>query len=239
VSYTWGKASGYVTGAQTGALFYGLAAPNPHMNYSVLDFDRTNNLSATVTYELPAGHGHKYFNSGISNYALGGWKVSSVIQGVSGLPFSITANSATPGVTQTANTTGTYQVTHGVTSKAVTGSPTWFNPAPYSQPACTLYSSANPNACALGNTSRNQFRGPGYFSDNVSLFKSFPIHNEWAVEARVDAFNMTNTPEFANPSSSVTSSTFGKITSTLGSGVGNVNGVGGARVLQAAVKITF
>ena len=31
----------------------------------------------------------------------------------------------------------------------------------------------------------------------------------------------------------------GKITGTLRSGVGNVNGVGGPRVLQASVKFTF
>lgn len=75
--------------------------------------------------------------------------------------------------------------------------------------------------CALGNTGRNQFRGPAYFSDNLSMFKVFPIHHDVNLEARFDAFNL------------------GKITSTLGSGVGNVNGVGGSRVLQAAVKITF
>ncbi|WP_263378303.1 TonB-dependent receptor [Granulicella paludicola] len=239
MAYTFGKAQGYVTGGQTGGLFYGFSAPNPHQNYSLLDFDRTNNLSATVTYELPAGKNHKYFSSGIGNYALGGWKVSAVIQGVSGLPFSITGTSPTPGVTQTANQTGPYQVTHGVTRTAQTGSPTWFNPASFSAAPTCAYNAVTKAACPLGTTGRNQFRGPGYFSDNVSLFKSFPIHHDWAVEARLDAFNMTNTPEFANPTSSVTSSNFGKITSTLGSGSGNVNGVGGPRVLQAAVKISF
>jgi hypothetical protein len=239
VAYTWGKASGYVTGAQTGALFYGLAAPNPHLNYSLLDFDRTNNLSSTITYELPVGRGHKYLNSGIGAYTLGGWRVSGIVQAVSGLPFSITTSSATPGVTQTANETGPYRVTHGHTGVIASGSPTWFDPTAFSSPSCTAYSSANPHPCALGNTGRNQFRGPGYFANNLSLFKIFPIHEAWNVEARFDAFNMTNTPEFANPTSAVTSGSFGKITSTLGSGVGNVNGVGGGRVLQASVKISF
>jgi hypothetical protein len=50
---------------------------------------------------------------------------------------------------------------------------------------------------------------------------------------------MSNTPAFGLPTASSTSSSFGEITSTLGSGVGNVNGVGGPRVLQAAVKFTF
>ena len=239
VAYTFGKAQGYFTGAQTGGLFYGLAAPDPHLNYSLLDFDRTNNFSSTITYGLPVGQGHRFFNHGAGAYALGGWRVSAVLQGVSGLPFSITGSSLTPGVTQTANATGPYQVTHRHIGVISTGSPTWFNPASFtSVPNCT-YNPTTQAACPLGNTGRNQFRGPGYFDDNLSLFKSFPIHENWAVEARFDAFNMTNTPEFTNPTSSVTSSNFGKITSTLGSGSGNVNGVGGGRVLQASAKITF
>jgi len=239
MAYTWGKASGYVTGAQVGGLFYGFSAPNPHMNYSVLDFDRTNNLSTTLSYELPVGKGHKYLNSGIGAYTLGGWKLSSILQGVSGLPFSITANSATPGVTQTANQSAPFRVSHGHTAVIGTGSPTWFDPTAFAQPACAAYSISNPNACALGSTGRNQFRGPGYFSDNLSIFKTFAIRERWKVDARFDAFNMTNTPAFANPTNSITSGNFGKITSILSSGAGIVNGVGGPRVLQASAKLTF
>ena len=237
-AYTWGKAEGYVTSGQDGALLF-YAGP-VHRNYSVLDYDRTNNLSATVTYELPAGHGHNLFNHGALMYALGGWKVSAIIQGVSGLPFTVTTSSATSGTTQTANLVGPYQVTHQRTSVIGTGTPVWFNPASFASPtACTQYSAANPVACALGNTGRNQFRGPAYFNDNVSLFKSVPIHEDVALELRFDAFNMTNTPAFANPTSSFTSSSFGKITSTLGASSATVNGVGGPRVLQAGAKVTF
>jgi hypothetical protein len=49
---------------------------------------------------------------------------------------------------------------------------------------------------------------------------------------------MTNTPAFGLPNGSI-GSNLGKITGTLGSGVGNVNGVGGPRVLQASVNLTF
>jgi hypothetical protein len=163
--------------------------------------------------------------------------VAAVLQGASGLPFSITASSLTPGVTQTANQTGSYEVTHGHVGVVTAGSPRWFNPASFAAPTTCTYSADNP--CPLGTSRRNEFRGPGYFSDNLSLFKMFPIHENWNIEARFDAFNMTNTPQFANPTSSVTSGSFGKLTSTLGSGQGIVNGVGGPRVLQAAVKISF
>jgi hypothetical protein len=239
MAYTWGKAQGYVTGAQVGGLFYGFTAPNPHMNYSTLDFDRTNNLSTTLSYALPVGKGHKYLNSGIGAYTLGGWRLSAIMQGVSGLPFSVTANSATPGVTQTANQSAPFRVTHGHSGVIGTGSPTWFDPTSFAAPSCAVYSTTNPNACALGTTGRNQFRGPGYFSDNLSIFKTFPIREKWQLDARFDAFNMTNTPAFANPTNAITSGNFGKITSILASGAGIVNGVGGPRVLQASVKVTF
>jgi hypothetical protein len=242
-AFTWSKAEGYPTGAQVGGLLF-WAGP-VHRNWAVADFDRTRNFEQTVTYELPAGHGHRYFNSGISQFVLGGWRVSAVVSAVSGLPFTITGNSSTSGTTQTANQTGPYQVLHNVAGGNISTYPQWFSAVTngssnFTAPAtCVLYSAANPVPCALGNTGRNQFRGPGYVSDNLSLFKSFPVFSESQLEARFDAFNATNTPAFGLPSSSITSSTFGQITGTLGSGAGNVNGVGGPRVLQAAVKITF
>ncbi len=234
-AFTWGKAQGYATSPQDGNVLFW--SGNLRRNYNLLDFDRQKNFEQTVTYELPAGRGHRFFASGIGAYTLGGWKVSSTIGAVSGLPFTISTTSATGGTTQTVNQVSSFQVTHSVTRAANTA---WFNPASFTAPAaCTAWTTANPVPCALGNTQRNQFRGPGYFSDNVSLFKSFPIYREsTALEARFDAFNMTNTPAFGLPNGTL-GSNLGKITGILSSGVGNVNGVGGPRVLQASVKISF
>ncbi|MBB5056842.1 hypothetical protein HDF16_001527 [Granulicella aggregans] len=233
-AFTWGKAQNYQTGPQDGGLLF-WAGP-VQRNYAVADFDRTRNFEQTVTYELPAGHGHQFLNSGPASYALGGWRVSAILSAVSGLPFQITTSSATPGTTQTVNKVGAYKVTHNVTQAANVA---WFDPTAFVAPAaCVAYSSTNTNACALGNTGRNQFRGPGYFSDNLSLFKTFPIFRESSLEARFDAFNLTNTPAFGLPNSSL-GSHLGQISGTLGSGVGNVNGVGGPRVLQAGVKFAF
>jgi hypothetical protein len=226
-AYTWGKAQGYQTGAQDGNLLF-WSGPI-RANYNLLDFDRKSNFEQTVTYELPAGKGHKYFHSGAAMYALGGWRVSAIISAVSGLPFTISASTVTPGTTTLANATGAYQVTHA-TAGGSYAKPAWFNTASFVAPTTGVQ----------GNTNRNQFRGPAYLSDNISMFKVFPLYRERVnLEARFDAFNATNTPAFGLPGATVGSSTFGQITGTLGSGVGNVNGVGGPRVLQAAVKITF
>ena len=228
-AYTWSKAMGYQTGAQDGNLLF-WSGPVRN-NYTVLDFDRTNNFEQTVTYELPAGKGHRYFNSGAAAYALGGWRVSAIVSAVSGLPFTISqASTVTPGTTTTANLTGTYKVSHKVAGGTTSAYPLWFDTSVFSTPTPGVQ----------GNTARNQFRGPAYFNDNLSLFKVFPLHGERVnLEARFDAFNATNTPAFGLPGATVGSGTFGEITGTLGSGVGNVNGVGGPRVLQAAVKISF
>ena len=225
-SFTWGKAQGYATGAQDGGLLY--FSGNWRRNYNLLDFDRKLNAEEVVTYELPFGKGHKWINNNkAANMIVGGWKTSAVIGMVSGLPFTVTSSTVTPGTTTTANFAGPFKVTHSVSG--VKPYPTWFNTSAFTAPTIGV----------LGTSQRNQFRGPAYFSDNLSLFKSFPIYHESVLEARFDAFNMTNTPAFGLPTASSTSSSFGEITSTLGSGVGNVNGVGGPRVLQAAVKFTF
>lgn len=235
--FTFGKAENYQTGGQDGALLF-FAGP-VHRNYGLADFDRTRNFSQSVTYELPAGRGHRYFSTGPGAYALGGWKVSAIISAVSGLPFTIQSTSLTPGTAQTGNQTGPYSVLHGVQGSG-TNQPLWFNATSFAAPPTCASSVSNPAACAIGNTGRNQFRGPGYFNDNVSVFKNIPLYSERVnFELRFDAFNMTNTPAFGLPGATVGSASFGKITSTLGSGVGNVNGVGGPRVLQAAAKFTF
>jgi len=95
--------------------------------------------------------------------------------------------------------------------------------------------------CDTGNTGRNQFRGPGYIQDNVSLFKSFSLWREASLETRIDAFQLSNTPQFDKPTSNncCTASSFGQVTNTLGSGQGSVNGIGGGRSLQASARINF
>ncbi len=244
-AFTWGKAMGYIgnngpaASPDDGGLIFFI---NPRSNYAPLDFDRTLNYEQSFTYELPFGRGHKMLSSGPAAIALGGWKISGIVSVVSGTPFTVYANQSplnTPGTALTANLTGVYHVTHGI------GTGThWLDPTAFSQPAgCTTPYPSCDASVALGNTGRNQFRGPGYVQDNVSLFKSFPIFREAALETRIDAFQLSNTPQFNNPNSGsgniFTASNFGQVTSTVGSGQGSVNGIGGGRTLQASVGITF
>jgi hypothetical protein len=231
-AFTWGKGLNYMDGDDGGIKFF----INQRRNYAPADYDRTLNYEQSFTYELPFGRGHSRLNTGIAAVALGGWKLSGIISVVSGTPFTVYANGGTlntPGTAQTANLTGPYKVTHGIGSNTH-----WFDTTAFTQPAgCTV------SPCQLGNTGRNQFRGPGYIQDNLSVFKSFNLFREAALETRFEAFQLSNTPQFNNPNagsgSIITAGNFGQVTSTLGSGQGSVNGVGGGRTLQASVKISF
>jgi hypothetical protein len=244
---TWGKAMGYIANTgpagspdDGGILFY---AGNRRRNYAPLDFDRTLNFEQSFTYELPFGRGHNMMSSGVGAVVLGGWRVSGIVSVLSGLPFTVAtsgANLNTVGTTQTGQLTGAYRVTHAVGTAA---SVHWFDPTAFGTPTgCP----PNPTICTadnvgLGNTGRNQFRGPGYIQNNFSLFKTFSIYRESALETRIEAFQLSNTPQFANPTSNncCTATNFGQVSSTLGSGQGSVNGVGGGRTLQASVHFKF
>ena len=42
-------------------------------------------------------------------------------------------------------------------------------------------------------------RGPGWWNIDLSLFRRFPVGKKVNLEARAEAFNLTNTPHFTNP----------------------------------------
>jgi len=75
---------------------------------------------------------------------------------------------------------------------------------------------ASPTQTDWGNISPNSFRGPGYFDLDATLQHSFTIKEKFKFVLGMQAYNVLNHPNFANPSGSLTSSSFGQITSTLG-----------------------
>jgi hypothetical protein len=232
-AFTWGKGLNYNSDDDGGLVFF----INWRRNHAPTDFDRKLNYEQSFTYELPFGRGHQLLSSGVADAVLGGWRFSGIVSVVSGLPFTITASGGTlntPGTTQTSIITGHFRKLGGIGSTSP-----WFDPTVFSQPTgCTATPCTSPG---LGNTGRNEFRGPGYVQDNLSLFKRFTIYRETAIEVRVDAFQLSNTPQFGLPNGGGPNgaSGFGTITSTLGSGQGSVNGVGGGRTLQGSAKFTF
>lgn len=84
---------------------------------------------------------------------------------------------------------------------------------------------------------RNFFRGPGRTNLDLALAKSTAITERFSTEFRVEAFNLLNHAEFANPDTNVFSGTFGQVTTTdFGSGQTQLQT---QRILQLALRLTF
>ncbi len=221
-AFTWQKAMNYQSGDDGGLLFY----LGQQRNYARADFDRTLNFVQSYIYELPFGKARRWLTTGSAAAIVGGWKVSGILSARTGTPLTFTANGGTlnlPSSTQTADQMAAIRILDGINI----GNP-WFSTSSFSQPA----------GARFGTTGRNIISGPGLFGLNGSIFRKIDLTERYRMEIRAEAFNVTNTPQFANPNTSMTSTTFGYITGTIGSGTG-VNGTGGGRALQLSVKVTF
>jgi hypothetical protein len=95
----------------------------------------------------------------------------------------------------------------------------WFDPTAY----------ATPRQYVFGNAARNNLFGPGRINFDMSLFKDFPIREEFKVQFRAEAFNVFNHPQFGQPNGTVENSQAGRITST----------VGNPRQLQVALRLQW
>jgi len=225
-AFTWGKGMNYQSSDDGGLLFY----INGGRNYARADFDRQFSFVQSYVYDLPVGPGKRWLSSGPVARVLGGWQVSGILSAYSGTPLTFTANGgglAAPGNTQTADQVAPVSILHGINTVANGGGP-WFSTSSFAQPVGSVF----------GNSGRNILSGPGYFQLNLSLFKNVKVTERLNLQLRAETFNFTNTPAFGNPSTSVTSQTFGYVTGTLGSGTG-VNGTGGGRALQLGARMTF
>ena len=149
------------------------------------------------------------------------WSLRHVQTGTR-LTFLANANQLNaPGSSQLANQVKPFKKLYGI------GSSPWFDTTSFTQPS----------GAVLGDSGVNIFSGPSLFTFDSSLFRTIPIHRSLSLELRMDAFNAFNHPVFGNPSTSLTSASYGEVTGTAGTGV---NGTAGApRALQFAGTLRF
>ena len=88
----------------------------------------------------------------------------------------------------------------------------------------------------FGTSGRNILRGPGLVNLDASLFRNFRFGERIDLQFRAEAFNVSNTPHFSNPSSNVSSGGFMVITSALST---SNNVEGGERQFRFALRVSF
>jgi hypothetical protein len=215
-SYTLSKSMDYVNENGT------IGTPiDFELSWGRSNFDRTHNYVLSGLYELPWGPRHRWLSSGLLGQIIGGWQLSGIFVAQSGTPLTIGGNGTllnTPGNSAFANVNGEQKVLGGLGPGLL-----YFDPAVYSLPA----------AGTQGNLRRNNGpEGPGFWNIDGSLFKRFAIGEKRFAEVRVDAYNVTNSVRWGNPStgySTAAGNTFGQITGTTG----------GQRSVRFGARVTF
>jgi len=201
IVYTWSHAFDMSSNSTYGTLIFQDPAYYKR-NHATSDYDRTNNLQIWSVLQSPFGRGGIFLKSGLAGWVLGGWQLSVTSSKVSGTPLTITATGTSlnaPGSTQVAD-----QINPNVQIYKVQ------NPQ-HKYFDTTAYAAVT--AVRFGTSGRNSLRGPGYFTLNTAIYRSFPLWRESSFRFGVEAFDVTNTPGFNNPGTNVSSpGSFGVIT---------------------------
>jgi hypothetical protein len=188
-------------------------------NFAIAGFDRTHNFQAGFLYQLPWQSGG---GGGIARAIINDWQVNGVLGVFSGSSFTVTGNA---GILNTPQNTAVADLVGPLVKQGNIGAEgTYYDPSAFAQPA----------AGTFGNTRRNQFRGPGAWNFDFSLFRAFPIGASRRLEFRMETANLFNTPKFANPTGDLTSGNFMRITA-----IANSNGVNHYPERQVRLGLRF
>jgi hypothetical protein len=183
-----------------------------------------------VNYELPFGKSA----NGLRKAAIGGWQANAIAFWQSGEPFTVTDGQNLINLPNT--TSDRPNMVAGQSCQASNPTITdWINYNAFQQQAIG-------NA---GSEGRAQCYGPSWRGLDFSIFKDFRLAENFRLSFRAEAYNLTNTPNFALPGAAISSWTvkdnpagiptsagaFGQITAT------NIGFT--PRVIQLALKLNF
>lgn len=212
-NYTWSKCMGDTRDMLDNNIGSYRAPYVPGMgisaDYGLCDINAKRVVHASGSYQLPFGRNQMWLQSGPASWVLGGWSINGILEATDGQPLTIactTTNAAGLGcnalLVQGQNP---YAGMHNAKQ--------FLNPAAFANPPAATSTSAS--VANLGGPP-TQVTGPPYRRLNMSLFRDIPAPAETHFEFRAEVFNLTNTPNFAQPGTLTftTPNTFASISST-------------------------
>ncbi len=187
------------------------------------DFDIRHRGVVNFIYEPNMGRGREHFNSGFLGRVLEGWSITGIVQAQTGHPFNVfsaNTDSDHTGLGARATLINNYSQPPG-TDKIYTGP--WlgaFEATPFG---------------AMPNTGKNEFYGPNLVNVDAAFLKNTQLTEKVNLQLRVEAYNLFNHTQFAQPNNYIDSGIFGQSTAT----VTRPDGTTSARQLQVALKLMF
>lgn len=243
-SYTWSKT---MTDADSIQPFFATllgqgGTQNPYnlkSEKAVSNQDVPNNFVVSYLYELPVGHGKKFLGKAPKavDLVVGGWRIGGIQRYLSGQPVSFYGRATGP---PSGFSFGTRpNRVQGVSLLTQLGKSGGYNPFDNTQRIFNQAAFSDPNAQSIrhggpfhfGNLSRNvtEYRTPVSLNEDLSLNKSFTIHEGIKVDFRGEMFNAFNRHIFNKPDTGIDDPNFGQIGSTLN----------GPRTAQLVLKIQY
>jgi hypothetical protein len=173
---------------------------------SVSSRDTPQRFVASYLYELPFGKGRHFLRQlpGVIESVVGGWQFNGITTIQSGAALSITASNTagTFGAIEYANNNGKSGAIQGRAQDRLNR---WFDTSVFSQPDPYTYGNLSPRVADI--------RGHSISNFDLSLFKEFhPVRESMKMQFRAEALNAFNRVQFSNPNTTVTSSSFGRVT---------------------------
>jgi hypothetical protein len=214
-AYSWSHSIDNDSGGSFGSP--NLNPANFQLDKGSSDFDIRHRFVASVLYELPFGQGKPLLGnaSRALNQLVGGWQLNLIPTFQSGVNRSVTSpNTSTIAyITQHANATGInpyssftlngQTITPGQGFSSNNTSLYWFDPNAFTQAAPLTF----------GTAGRDIIASPAFFNWDVSLFKTFVVHEGVTIAFRAEFFDALNQVRFDPPNLDSSSPFFGQIQS--------------------------
>jgi hypothetical protein len=224
LNYSWSHARGF--GAEDSGS--GVDVDHPlyyHRNYGPLGYDFKHVFNWAGVYELPFGRGKKWANDGVPAALLGGWQINNLARLSTGRPSTPTAPDTTldaPGSSQFADCIAA--------PRTIGDANMWWDPSTFADPNVV-----SPNTPRFGTCGAGVLRGPGLVNFDLGVFRKFQVSERMDIQFRAEAFNISNTPHFNNPTSSITSGNFGVVTGLQNTGREGID----QRVFRFGLRLGF
>ena len=220
LGYTWSKSIDTVSSDSSVIEHDAFRIAN---NRGLSNFDRTHRFTAAYIIALPALASS---NSALKLIA-GGWSLGGLVTIQSGAPFSVTgaatrnAMFAQPSVARLDFAPGKTIADAVLSGRVQDRIEKYFN-----------YEAFADSLDHWGDTGRNILRGPSQSQFDFTLSKTTKLRESVVSELRWEAYNVFNTPVFANPASTFAAAgygTAGRITATIG----------GPRTMQIGLRVRW